>query len=132
MMWIATDKGLCRFNGAYFEEYSFIETIFIGSVATVYSLTEDKQGRIWIKTDLKGFYILDPKAGTVGHFNIDPAVFALNDDHEMIMDSKGLLWTGSIHNGIYIVDPQNLTFRHVPGLQRVANGQAQQIIEDED
>ncbi len=132
MMWIATDKGLCRFNGAYLEQYSFIENIFIGSVATVYSLTEDKLGRIWIKTDLKGFYILDPKAGTVSHFYFDPAVFAFNDDHEMIMDSKGLLWTGSIRNGIYIIDPQNLTFRHLPVLHGVANGNAQQIIEDND
>ncbi|MCW3120402.1 MAG: hypothetical protein JWM28_4484, partial [Chitinophagaceae bacterium] len=45
MMWIATDKGLCRFNGEYLEIYSFIETIFTGVLAGVSKMTEDHQGR---------------------------------------------------------------------------------------
>jgi signal transduction histidine kinase/ligand-binding sensor domain-containing protein len=130
MMWIATDKGICRFNGEQLEIYSIIDAIFTGVLAGVTKMIEDKQGRIWIKTDLKGIYILDPKAGIVHHFDLPSDAFQVNNDYEMIADSRGLIWIGSITKGVYIIDPQKQTIRNLPHLYGSDNGRAKQILED--
>ncbi len=130
MMWIATDKSLCRFDGEHLEMYSFIDVTFIGSMAGVTKMMEDKQGRIWIKTDAKGIYILDFKAGTVSHFNLPPDAFLVNNHYEMIADSKGKVWVGSIRTGMFIIDPAMQTIRNLPYLHGADLGNAKQILED--
>ena len=132
MMWIATDKGLCHFDGEQLEIYTFIDKTFIGDFASVSKLLEDRQGRIWINTNLKGIYILDPAAGIISHIdNIDDAFFG-NNDYEMISDSRGLVWTGTGFNGMSIIDYQNKTLRHLPRLHQSDNGRAKQTVEDND
>ena len=128
MMWIATDQGLCCFNGEYLEIYSFIDAIFTGALASVSSLMEDKQGRIWIKTDINGIYVFDRNAGLISHIDFPLDGFQLNNDYEMIMDSKGLIWNSSVASGISIIDPQKQTIRHLPKLGLSKN--AKQIIKD--
>ena len=130
MMWIATDKALCRFDGEHLEMYSFIDVTFIGSMAGVTKIIEDKQGRIWIKTDFAGIYILDIKAGTVIHFNLPPDAIQGNNDYEMIADSRGSIWIGSIRTGMFIIDPTMQTLRNLPDLHAADQGNAKQILED--
>ena len=68
MMWLATDRGLCRFNGEYLDIYNFIDPVFTGSLATVSNMVEDEKGRIWVYSNEKGIYVLDLKAGVVSNF----------------------------------------------------------------
>ena len=131
MMWIATDKGLCRFDGEYLDIFSFIDVVFTGQLSFVSKLMEDNQGRIWIKTDINGIYILDPIKAVVSHFEI-PIVggIRLNRDNEMITDDRGLVWIGTLIEGIYIVDPKNHTIRHLPGLHDTENRNENHLVKD--
>jgi len=130
MMWIATDKALCRFDGDRLEIYSFIDVIFIGSMAGVTKIIEDKQGKIWIKTDVSGIYIFDRSAGTVNHFDLPADNIRRNNDYGMIIDSKGRVWIGSGTTGMFIVDPAAQTIRNLPFRHAADLGNTKQILED--
>ena len=132
MMWIATDKGLCRFNGEYLEIYNFIDDIFTGGQPTVTNMLEDKKGRIWINTGEKGIYVLDLDAGVVRNVDFLKQEFNLNTNCTMIMDSRGLIWLEALQNGIYIIDPDDNSFRHAPQLKSQDNGNTQKLAEDTD
>ncbi|MCW3118947.1 MAG: hypothetical protein JWM28_3029, partial [Chitinophagaceae bacterium] len=84
------------------------------------------------KTDVKGFYVFDRKAGFVSHFDLPNGGFELNNDYEMITDRRGLIWTGTIGNGIYVIDPQKQTIRHISKLPGSNNANVKQIMEDKE
>ncbi|NVJ47597.1 MAG: hypothetical protein HWE07_10730, partial [Cytophagia bacterium] len=113
MMWIATDKGLTRFDGAYLEIFDFIESYFTGSQAIVNNILEDQNGRIWVYTSQKGIYVIDLKVGLVSNFNLVGQNFNFNDNCSMIMDSEGQIWVGTIQDGIYIFNSSNDTYKHI-------------------
>ena len=130
MMWIATDKGLCRFDGEYLEIYDFIDPIFTGAQASVNNIIEDKEGRIWVYTAEKGIYVLDLKARLVSNADFFTQGFNFNEDCTMILDSRGLIWLGTIQSGIYIIDPNDDTVRHASHLRPMDNGNAAHLSED--
>ena len=114
MMWIATDKGLTRFDGAYLEIFDFIESFFTGSQAIVNKILEDKRGRIWVYTSQKGIYVIDLKVGLVSSFNFVGQNFNFNDNCSMIMDNDGQIWVGTLRDGIYIFNSSKDTYKHIP------------------
>ncbi|MDN3204100.1 sensor histidine kinase [Algoriphagus sediminis] len=114
MMWIATDKGLTRFDGAYLEIFDFIESFFTGSQAIVNNILEDQDGRIWVYTSQKGIYVLDLKVGLVSSFNFVGQNFNFNDNCSMIMDGEGQIWVGTIQDGIYVFNSSDDTYKHIP------------------
>ncbi len=132
MMWIATDKGLCRFNGEYLEIYNFIDPIFTGALATVNDMLEDKKGRIWIYTAEKGIYVLDLKAGVVSNVNFSKKEFNFNSFCSMMMDSRGFIWLGTLQDGINILDPNEDTYRHISQLKSEDKGNTQNLAVDSD
>ena len=121
MMWIATDNGLCRFNGEYLEIYSFIEENYAGGPEEVSKMVEDKKGRIWIYT-AEGIYVFDHTTGVVRKTKLS---FGFNNGCDMLMDSRGLVWLGTVHDGVFIIDPEKETFR-----QAAKWGNAEHLVED--
>ncbi len=130
MMWIATDKGLCRFDGEYLEIYDFIDPIFTGAQASVSKILEDKKGRIWIYTAEKGIYVLDLKAGLVSNASFFTQGFNFNADCTMVMDSRGLIWLGTLQNGMFLIDPNDNTFKHTARLRPGDNGNSMHLAKD--
>jgi len=130
MLWIATDKGLCRFNGEYLEIYNFIDSIFTGALATVLNMVEDDKGRIWVYTAEKGLYVLDLKAGVVSNVVFSKQDFDFNTDCSMIMDNRGLIWLGTNRDGLYILDTTEDSFRHVSQLRSQDQGNTKKLAED--
>ena len=66
IVWIGTNGGLNRYDGATFIQYSILsKPALVGNVVT--ALLEDVQGNIWIGTE-DGLSILDPLANTVRQF----------------------------------------------------------------
>ncbi|MFC3879813.1 two-component regulator propeller domain-containing protein [Algoriphagus namhaensis] len=133
-MWIATDKGLSRFDGEYLENFNFIESFFTGSQAIVNDILEDKRGRIWIYTSQKGLYTLDIRRGLVNSFDfsaIDQS-FNFNDNCSMVMDEEGSIWVGTLRDGLFIIDPENDTYRHIPQLGPTAIQDASKLTIDKD
>jgi len=130
MMWIATDKGLCRFDGEYLEIYNFLDSIFTGAQANVTSIVEDKKGRIWVYTSEKGIYVIDLQARLVSNVNFSNQDLTTNNFYSMILDSRDLIWLGTLSDGIYIIDPKDNTFRHTPQLRLGDQGNTSFLTED--
>ena len=128
MVWIATDYGICRFDGEYIETYDIIDERFTGSQSAVLSMIEDANGRIWIYTADMGFYALDLHAGIVIKAFLVNAEMRFNVGNTMIMDSNGLIWFGTAANGIFIVDPSDFSFKHLPRV--TPDGNVRSLAED--
>lgn len=66
-MWIATNDGLCRYDGSEFK------TFYIGDAGLetnlIQSLVEDKMGNIWVGTADKGLYYYVRKENHFYHFS---------------------------------------------------------------
>jgi signal transduction histidine kinase/ligand-binding sensor domain-containing protein len=116
MIWIATDYGICRFDGEYIETFDIIDERFTGAQTIVLSMLEDENGRIWIYTADMGFYVLDLQAGLVRNAFLVETDLRLNLGNAMKKDSRGMIWFGTEANGIFIVDPINGTSKHLPNV----------------
>ena len=127
MIWLATENGLCRFDGEYLESYFFIEKVFNGGQAIVTQLLEDELGRIWIKTDLWVIYVFDRKSAILKKIVV-PDAFQV--DNDLIRDRHGKIWMGSRDNGLYIIDPAKLAIRHIPKFQEGDSGNVHNLLED--
>jgi len=67
IMWIGTNGGLNRYDGAAFIQYSILSKPALSS-NVITALLEDDGGDIWIGTD-NGLDILDPVANTLRQFS---------------------------------------------------------------
>ena len=126
MMWIATDKGICRFDGEHIDIFDVIDSIFTGAQAVVTSMLEDENGRIWVYTAEMGFYVIDLQAGIVRN----ASQFGSFRGNSMIMDSRGMIWFSTQANGIYIVDPNDFSAKHVAQVRPNDSGNALLLVED--
>ncbi|MCZ4410065.1 ATP-binding protein [Cryomorphaceae bacterium 1068] len=120
MMWIATDYGICRFDGEYIEIYDILDERFTGSQTAVLSMVEDENECIWVYTADMGFYVIDLRAGIVRKAFLIEESLRLNVGRAMTMDSKGMLWFGTGRGGVFIVDPYNYTVKSLDGLASIS------------
>ena len=69
-MWLGTKDGLNRYDGLLFRQYKY-NSNDIHSLGNnfVTSLYEDKEGHIWVGTDL-GLYIYYPERDQFEHFKL--------------------------------------------------------------
>jgi len=102
LIWIATDKGIARFDGEYIQFYS---------MPGVSDLIGDNQGRIWFIND-GGIGMLDTKTGR--------AVFSeeIYSPYprlpRMLLDDKGLIWISQVGSkGVDLIDPETQTFKRL-------------------
>jgi len=73
-MWIGTNGGLNRYDGASFIQYSILSQPALSN-SVVTALMQDEKGLIWIGTE-NGLNILDPATNTIRQFihrNDNPA-----------------------------------------------------------
>lgn len=100
-LWIGTQDGLNRYNGSEFEVYK--QTPFdTASLSSNYitALCADKNGKIWVGTQLDGLDLFDPRTRQCVHFNqtsplrlIDNRILAIHQDkwgQVWVATSKGL------------------------------------------
>ena len=67
IMWIGTNGGLNRYDGAAFIQYNILSKPALSS-NVITALLEDDAGNIWIGTD-NGLDILNPVANTIRQFS---------------------------------------------------------------
>lgn len=93
-LWIATQGGLCRFDGANFQIYNSSNNIF--PVSRIKELTYTSQGRLYIQLSKPGEYIYywDPTKGFKydNTLNRNPPVFI--SGYETVMLDSQLVLTG--------------------------------------
>lgn len=97
-IWLATDAGLCKFNGTYFTTYTTREGLSDNDVLNLY---EDSKGRIWLLT-FSGIpsYILNEK---IYSFRSHPEFRDFRQNSlaiDTFEDRYGNIWISTISGGI--------------------------------
>jgi signal transduction histidine kinase/ligand-binding sensor domain-containing protein len=110
-MWIATDKGLYRYDGVNLALYNIIPP-----QTYIFSMLEDRQGQIWLGTqgrygeEREGFIILDTKRGIEKHLFLSDGS-ANRGVLRMLLDNEGKVWT-TTRSGVEIIDEKTLTLKY--------------------
>ena len=105
-MWIGTDK-----DGIYVitEDGRLVRHLYEGYPSTVMTLSEGRDGRIWIGSYGDGGGSIDPNTFQYRRFSY-PA-----DDHLIIMDTQvdtqGRLWLATMRHGVVCYNPADGQFR---------------------
>jgi signal transduction histidine kinase/ligand-binding sensor domain-containing protein len=106
-IWMGTRKGICRYDGAYYDIFSLNGEKGTNS-EKIYRITEDNKGRIWMHCST---YIccLDVENGILKKIDLNATGF------DIIKDSQGYIWVGmnGINSGIYLIDPANETIKFI-------------------
>jgi ligand-binding sensor domain-containing protein len=120
-LWLATDKGLIRYDGSTTETYIHDPanplSLPINTIKCL--LREPKTGLIWIATDNEGLTCFDPKAPKNQAFTTyrsvpnDPKTVGSNVLNSLAMDDNGHIWIGGDGAILTELDPQTRQFtRH--------------------
>jgi methyl-accepting chemotaxis protein/ligand-binding sensor domain-containing protein len=119
VVWTGTDKGLYRFDrktGAA----TPLEGDAGGTLAGlgIMALHEDGEHRLWIGTDTRGLFVLDPQSGALqqyAHNTQDPRSLPDDDVRSLVEDGAGALWIGTWNGGLARMDLQTraiTSYRH--------------------
>ena len=91
-----------------------IQTVKTPFTSRVYSIFQDRRGRMWIGSKSQGLYCIDH--GAVRHFahNAKDRWSLSNDSvYDLHEDSKGRLWVATFGGGINLVDEQGSNIRFI-------------------
>lgn len=106
-LWIATNKGLCRYDGTYLEIYGLEQGL---TDIDLYSLMRDNKNRIWIGTKTGGVFVLDEAKGILEQLE-DKFPSFTGATFNIIQDSEGRMWIPCMGLGVFIYDPSTRTQR---------------------
>lgn len=109
MMWIATEKGLCKYTGEDLFIYAFIDTDPLNYNYSITRMTEDHMGRIWLTTGGDGIYIMDIDHNIILHSPLE----AWGSD--IICDHEGNIWASTFGSGIFFYNIQSQTVKNIKG-----------------
>jgi signal transduction histidine kinase/ligand-binding sensor domain-containing protein len=102
MMWLATDKGLCRYDGNQYEFYATKD-----NAAT--HLFEDDQHRIWMGMRSGTVFVVDQKAGIFKTLIQDAT--ESNGIFGFMQDQDGQIWFTKNGKGVYIINLKDQTIK---------------------
>jgi ligand-binding sensor domain-containing protein len=120
-LWLATDKGLMRYDGSTTETYTHDPTnpqsLPINTLKCL--LRDPKTGLIWIATDNAGLTCFDPQKPKNQAFTTyrsipdDPKTIGGNVLYTLEMDENGQIWTSGAGAILTEFDPKTRQFsRH--------------------
>lgn len=104
-VWIATNDGLCRFDGKVFKVFKK-ETGTANSISenNIETLRFDSNGLLWIGFKTGGADVYDPKKGTFTHISKLADRFPQRVI-SIYQDSRKKIWLGSWEEGLYELTP---------------------------
>jgi len=117
-LWVGTSEGLCRFDPIT-EEFE-LHVVDPGDEAvppnlSISTVLEDPDGQVWVGSEHKGIYLLNPETGHCRKFLHNPQdPFSLSDNevYGITMDRTGVIWIGT-SNGANRFDTKAKQFFHV-------------------
>ena len=112
MMWFATNMGIVRFDGEYFEIYDVIGLDKTGRKFTVININEDKRGRIWFTTLGGGLFAIDPREKQLLRLGKQQGLSG-NANIGMHWDVEGRIWLCDLTSGVEVIDPEAQTIQHL-------------------
>ena len=116
LLWIATDKGLFRYDGENLALY------LPGPLEYTNSMMQDSSGLIWI-ADNQGIKVLDINAGLMK--KIDATGGGISDSRilQMVPDKNGVIWATTARHGINIIDQKTQTVKWLNKEQGLSSSQ---------
>ncbi len=114
-LWIATNDGLCRYDGPNQIEVFRVSDEEGGSTlksSNIRSIYEDSKGNLWIGTRLGGLTKYHRKSNTwrtYQHNEQEPNTLSNDEVLSIIEDSQQRLWVGT-ENGLNLFDYETETF----------------------
>ncbi|MFB6341629.1 two-component regulator propeller domain-containing protein [Saccharicrinis sp. FJH62] len=108
-------SGLCIFNkGSH--SFNFIQfdpnhTERLKS-NSIYTLMEDRDGKLWIGYSDDGLDLYDPSSGLYSHYDMQDSSHSLSNNHvrTIYKDKSGIIWVGTT-NGLNEYNPESDSFR---------------------
>jgi ligand-binding sensor domain-containing protein len=117
LTWIGTEGGLCVIEGESME-------IFPYNYGTIFSMAEDREGKIWIRTGENGVFEIDRKAGIQKQIEM---TFGFH----IRIDQKGFIWICTYNYGINLINPDHTTFQHLSIKNGLSSNRPLRTLEDE-
>ncbi|QNR25205.1 sensor histidine kinase [Croceimicrobium hydrocarbonivorans] len=112
-LWIATDRGVCRYNGRGFQCFSVEDGLLDNAVLGLY---EDRGGNIWFPLALGGLNYWDGQSIKEYKYNDTLLKFIPNSGSidRIVFDEKGSLWVVGFKEGILLeIDKYGESIPHV-------------------
>lgn len=125
-LWIATNKGLCRYDGTYLEIYGQEQGL---PDVDLVSLFRDKDNRIWIGALRGDVFVLDEQKGTLEQLE-DQFPSKIDVVFNIIQDDEGRMWMACQGLGVFIYDPQTRIQRHFNSGNGLGNNSSLEVIKD--
>ncbi len=108
-MWIGSEVGLYSVeHGREKDEEEMNKQMGNRFSTTIYSITEDNHGQLWVCTISKGVYVFDRQKRLVAHLKDNPCLKSNSVNH-IIKDADGGIWLATFKGLVYIPDPQKPT-----------------------
>ncbi|MFA3781808.1 two-component regulator propeller domain-containing protein [Melioribacteraceae bacterium 4301-Me] len=137
-IWMATENGLCRYDGYNFLYFRNEPTDTASlSFNNVFSLLKDKNGIIWVGTLGGGLNKFDSKTRKFKRFRYNPNnPNSISSDiiYKLYRDSKNRIWISTLGGGLNLFNPVTETFvrfQHNPhDSNSISSNMASAIYED--
>ena len=115
-IWMATENGLCRYDGYNFVYYkNEVNDAASLSYNHVFSLLKENGGIIWVGTLGGGLNKFDSRSGKFKrylHDNNNPKSISSDIVYKVYKDSKKRIWVSTLGGGLNLFDPVNEIFTH--------------------
>ncbi len=99
MVWISTERGLSKYTGDQFENYTILPRNPDGLIDNIVDLEIGSNGSLLILSQLSGVYVLDINHNLITNYQIGQQFARLYEDE------SGLLWLGNLNSGVHFLDP---------------------------
>jgi signal transduction histidine kinase/ligand-binding sensor domain-containing protein len=110
ILWIATDGGICRYDGEFCDVFSNQQGLSHPNTSTILI---DKQEQIWVSYmfSAKGISILNTKKGLIKNITQKEGLSG-DEINGIVEDRAGRIWIAT-NNGLSIIDPGEATISKI-------------------
>jgi signal transduction histidine kinase/ligand-binding sensor domain-containing protein len=123
-LWIATERGICHFDGVNYEIYAASQGLNDNIINT---LAWDKAGRLWAGTDKGEVYVIDIKRKLLKQLTTKHGKTVIITIREV---KDGQVWITTNGSGAYIIDPQAGSFKQFGPKQGLHSNFVVDILQD--
>ncbi|UFH55296.1 two-component regulator propeller domain-containing protein [Spirosoma sp. KNUC1025] len=113
IVWLGTTAGLIRFDYRH-HNYQTYTTVGTNSISSIFSITPDQRGQLWLGTQNDGVLYFDKKSSTIGQINtFTNHIQRLSDFKisKVYVDRQGIIWANTDPDGLARIVPDVFLFR---------------------
>jgi len=115
MVWISTERGLSKFTGDQFENYSILPRNPDGLIDNIVDLEIGNDGSLLILSLLSGVYVLDINHSVLTNYQVGTQFARISEDE------TGVFWLGNLNTGIHFLNPSTKKLHSLKFLTNQSN-----------